>query len=96
MNSGQTEAKLLDSSDQSKPQDVKTDLVALPQAESSEKVEDIYLSKEELQKILADVNADYVSEDLSDSKHQVIVEHLHECHRLNGLLQFLIIFSVAD
>ena len=59
INTGETEAKLLNSEDTRKSDEPKTDLVALPKEESVKKSEhSLYMSKEELKKVLAELTSD--------------------------------------
>lgn len=59
INTGETEVKLLDPEEPSKSEDHKTGLVTLPKEESDNNSEDtLYMSKEELKRVLAEFTPD--------------------------------------
>lgn len=72
---GDTEVKLLDTSKSSESGDSKTDLLAVESYETDESsTETLYMSKDELKKVLADVTADDAIQETIDSDKQESVK----------------------
>ncbi|KAK3918624.1 Nucleotide exchange factor SIL1 [Frankliniella fusca] len=68
---GDTEVKLLDSSESSKTENSKTELLAFPSNENDEKYSNsLYMSKDEIKKVLADITANDEIEESIDSDKQ--------------------------